>query len=108
MEHESFENEETAKVLNAEFVAIKVDREERPDVDRVYVKPQFLALKQRNVLVADVICAGNEWSWWLADERVLDSRSEAVLWRNLFSSRGEIWNACIQKHLGLHCSHMEE
>src|SRR5512133_609533 len=37
MEHESFENEEVARVLNAHFVAIKVDREERPDVDRVYM-----------------------------------------------------------------------
>ena len=37
MEHESFENPEVAAVLNREFVAIKVDREERPDVDRVYM-----------------------------------------------------------------------
>ena len=37
MEHESFESDAIAKVLNEEFVAIKVDREERPDVDRVYM-----------------------------------------------------------------------
>src|SRR5438477_7961873 len=37
MAHESFENEETAAVMNREFVNIKVDREERPDVDRVYM-----------------------------------------------------------------------
>ncbi len=37
MEHESFENEEVAAVLNQNFVPIKVDREERPDVDRVYM-----------------------------------------------------------------------
>jgi uncharacterized protein YyaL (SSP411 family) len=37
MEHESFENEEIARLLNAGFVSIKVDREERPDVDRVYM-----------------------------------------------------------------------
>ena len=37
MEHESFENEKIAKLLNADFVSIKVDREERPDVDRVYM-----------------------------------------------------------------------
>ena len=37
MEHESFENMEVAGVLNREFVSIKVDREERPDVDRVYM-----------------------------------------------------------------------
>ena len=37
MEHESFENQAIADVLNADFVSIKVDREERPDVDRVYM-----------------------------------------------------------------------
>jgi uncharacterized protein YyaL (SSP411 family) len=37
MEHESFESPEVAEALNADFVSIKVDREERPDVDRVYM-----------------------------------------------------------------------
>src|SRR3989454_1416632 len=37
MEHESFENDDVAAVLNANFVSIKVDREERLDVDRVYM-----------------------------------------------------------------------
>jgi len=37
MEHESFEHAAVAAVLNEHFVAIKVDREERPDVDRVYM-----------------------------------------------------------------------
>ena len=37
MEHESFENADVAAVLNDAFVSIKVDREERPDVDRVYM-----------------------------------------------------------------------
>jgi uncharacterized protein YyaL (SSP411 family) len=37
MERESFEDEETAAVLNAGFVSIKVDREERPDLDAVYM-----------------------------------------------------------------------
>lgn len=37
MERESFENKEIAKILNKHFVAIKLDREERPDVDKVYM-----------------------------------------------------------------------
>jgi uncharacterized protein YyaL (SSP411 family) len=37
MEHESFENDSIAGVLNEHFVPVKVDREERPDVDRVYM-----------------------------------------------------------------------
>ncbi len=38
MAHESFEDEQTASVLNEHFVSIKVDREERPDVDAVYMQ----------------------------------------------------------------------
>lgn len=34
MERESFESDEVAKLLNENFVAVKVDREERPDVDK--------------------------------------------------------------------------
>jgi len=37
MEHESFENEEVAAVMNEHFINIKVDREERPDIDQVYM-----------------------------------------------------------------------
>jgi uncharacterized protein YyaL (SSP411 family) len=37
MEHESFENEAIAKVMNEHFVNIKVDREERPDLDQIYM-----------------------------------------------------------------------
>ncbi|MGB8355757.1 MAG: thioredoxin domain-containing protein, partial [Chthoniobacteraceae bacterium] len=37
MAHESFENPATAKIMNDNYVCIKVDREERPDVDKVYM-----------------------------------------------------------------------
>ena len=37
MAHESFENDEIAAVMNANFVCVKVDREERPDIDAVYM-----------------------------------------------------------------------
>lgn len=37
MEHESFEDEQVAKVMNDHFISIKVDREERPDIDQVYM-----------------------------------------------------------------------
>lgn len=37
MEHESFEDEEVAEIMNKNFICIKVDREERPDVDQVYM-----------------------------------------------------------------------
>ena len=37
MEHESFEDEEVAQLMNDNFVCIKVDREERPDIDQIYM-----------------------------------------------------------------------
>ena len=37
MEHESFEDEKIAAALNEKFVCIKVDREERPDIDQIYM-----------------------------------------------------------------------
>jgi uncharacterized protein len=37
MAHESFEDDETAEVMNDNFVCVKVDREERPDVDKIYM-----------------------------------------------------------------------
>jgi uncharacterized protein YyaL (SSP411 family) len=37
MERESFENAEVAEILNTSFIPIKIDREERPDVDRIYM-----------------------------------------------------------------------
>jgi len=42
MEHESFENEEVAAILNEHFVPVKVDREERPDLDEIYMNATIL------------------------------------------------------------------
>ena len=52
MEHESFENEEIAKILNEHFVSIKVDREERPDLDQIYMTA--VQLHDRPGRLADV------------------------------------------------------
>lgn len=38
MEHETFEDEAAAEVMNADFICLKIDREERPDIDAVYMK----------------------------------------------------------------------
>ena len=58
MEHESFEDAGVAAVLNEHFVSIKVDREERPDVDRVYM----------------TFVQGDDRIGRLADERLADAR----------------------------------
>jgi uncharacterized protein YyaL (SSP411 family) len=59
MERESFEDSAIARVLNESFVAIKVDREERPDVDRVYMR------------FVQATTGGGGWpmSVWLTPER---------------------------------------
>lgn len=46
MAHESFEDEETAKLMNENFISIKVDREERPDIDDIYQRACQLATGQ--------------------------------------------------------------
>ena len=46
MEHESFENEETASLMNEYFVSIKVDREERPDLDQIYMQAVVAMTRQ--------------------------------------------------------------
>ncbi len=46
MEHESFENDEVAHLMNKHFICIKVDREERPDVDEVYMAAVQLMTQQ--------------------------------------------------------------
>ena len=52
MEHESFENPDIAAAMNAGFVNIKVDREERPDLDQIYMNAVHGADRQRRL--ADV------------------------------------------------------
>jgi len=47
MAHESFEDEATAELMNELFVNIKVDREERPDVDKIYQTAHQLLMQQR-------------------------------------------------------------
>ncbi len=44
MEHESFEDEEVAALMNQHFVCIKIDREERPDIDQVYMDAVMLMI----------------------------------------------------------------
>ena len=57
MERESFENAETAALMNEHFVSIKVDREERPDIDGIYMQaggaflqPTLALLEQKGLL----------------------------------------------------------
>ena len=86
MEHESFEDEATAALLNREFVAVKVDREERPDVDAIYM----------------AAVAGPDRAGRLADERVPDAGGRAVLRRHLLPRPAALRHALV--HAGADAS----
>jgi uncharacterized protein len=60
MAHESFENDEVAAYMNAHFVCIKVDREERPDVDAVYMEATQAMTGQGGWPMTCVLTAGGE------------------------------------------------
>ena len=67
MERESFEDEDTAALMNEHFVAIKVDREERPDLDAIYMDAAQAMTGQRR----------------LADDSVPDAGRQTVLRRHV-------------------------
>lgn len=63
MEHESFEDSEVAELMNQHFIAIKVDREERPDIDAHYMKAVQL-MNQRGGWPLNVVCLPNGQPIW--------------------------------------------
>ena len=71
MERESFEDPLTARVMNEHFVCIKVDREERPDLDSIYMDAVVALTGQRR----------------LADDGLPDARRRAVLRRHVLPAR---------------------
>jgi hypothetical protein len=72
MAHESFEDAATAEVMNRLFVNIKVDREERPDLDKIYQTAHQLLARRPGRLAADGVPD--------------PGRSQALLRRHLFSA----------------------
>ena len=71
MAHERFEDEATARLMNELFVNIKVDREERPDIDQIYMNALHLL--------------GEQGGWPLT--MFLDARRRAGVGRHVFSAR---------------------
>tara|TARA_B100000902_G_C27315221_1_gene920866 strand:+ start:815 stop:2911 length:2097 start_codon:yes stop_codon:yes gene_type:complete len=63
MEHESFEDEEVSKIMNDNFICIKVDREERPDVDQVYMTAVQL-MNQRGGWPLNCVALPNGKPFW--------------------------------------------
>jgi uncharacterized protein YyaL (SSP411 family) len=84
MEHESFEDEEVAKIMNAHFVCIKIDREERPDIDQIYM------------YAVQLITGSGGWPlncFCLPDQRPIYGGTyfRNNDWRNLLNSLAAFW-----------------
>lgn len=82
MAHESFEDEKVAELLNKNFISIKVDREERPDIDAVYMS----------------VCQALHRRRRMAVDNYHDTGAEAFLCRDLFSERQSLWSAWTDGH----------
>ncbi len=88
MEHESFSDREVAEVMNKDFISIKVDREERPDIDQVYMNACVLMTGQGGwplniVALPDgrPVFAGTYFpkkSWISILEQILDLRENNI------------------------------
>lgn len=84
MEHESFEDEEVAQIMNAHFVCIKIDREERPDIDQIYM------------LAVQLITGSGGWPlncFCLPDQRPIYGGTyfRNNDWKNLLNSLAGFW-----------------
>jgi uncharacterized protein YyaL (SSP411 family) len=114
MERESFENEEIAKIMNEFFVCIKVDREERPDIDRIYMDAVQLmtgsggwplncfAMPDGKPFFGGTYFRPNDWvrvlqgiqNAWLSEkdkvEKVADQISEGVRSNELIEVKSEL------------------
>lgn len=77
MAHESFENPEIAKIINENFVPIKVDRDERPDIDRRYQEV--------------VVALTNSGGWPLTV--FFNARWKGLLWGHLLSAGRQMGKA---------------
>lgn len=84
MEHESFEQDDVAKVMNEHFVCIKVDREERPDIDQIYMSAVQL-MTGRGGWPLNCIC--------LPDQRPIYGGTyfRKTDWMNLLNNLAEFW-----------------
>jgi len=92
MEHESFEDKEIAEILNNTTVPVKVDREERPDVDRIYMT--YLQASQ----------GGGGWplSVWLTPDL------KPFFCRHLFPTSCSVWKTWFQRNSLKNFSFMEK
>lgn len=84
MEHESFEDQEVANLMNEHFISVKIDREERPDIDQLYMDAVHL-MNQQGGWPLNVIC--------LPDGRPIYGGTyfPKQKWMQLLNQLAELW-----------------
>ena len=90
MAHESFEDRETADILNKYFVSIKVDREERPDIDSVYMSV-CLELTGSGGWPMSIFMTGEQKPFYAGTYFPPESRSGMIAFRELLLAIAQQW-----------------
>ncbi len=90
MEHESFEDEEVAKILNENFISIKVDREQRPDIDSIYMSVCQL-MTQRGGWPLSIFMTPDKKPFFAGTYFPKDARGGMVGFKDLLPKIYEVW-----------------
>jgi len=90
MERESFENDEVARLINEHFIAIKVDREERPDVDEIYMSATQL-LTGRGGWPNSVWLTPDRKPWYAGTYFPPEDRTGMPGFKTVLTRLAEIW-----------------
>ncbi len=78
MEHEVFENEHVAAFMNAHFISIKVDREERPDIDKYYQEVHLLLNRRPGGWPTSIFCTPQNQPVFAATYLSVESRNRSM------------------------------
>jgi uncharacterized protein len=90
MEHESFEDEQTAALMNERFVCIKLDREERPDLDAIYMEA-CQAMTGHGGWPLNVFLTPEQVPFYAGTYFPPQSRSGMPSWRDVLEAVAEAW-----------------
>jgi uncharacterized protein YyaL (SSP411 family) len=91
MEHESFEDEETARLMNERFVAIKLDREERPDLDAIYMEA-CQAMTGQGGWPLNVFLTPEQVPFYAGTYFPPDARMGMPSWRQVLGAVADAWD----------------
>ena len=91
MEHESFEDPVTAGLLNDAFVCVKVDREERPDVDGIYMAAVLAATGRGGWPLTALVTPDTREPFWVGTYLPRDSRGGRIGVRDLAANVARFW-----------------